>query len=252
MDWRLKVVGHWFTSALPPLLYPMQRYVTRSLPRGDEEFNRYAAFARRHFDLATEARGRTPRNAYEFGAGWDLLGALAMSQWVPEQTVTDIERHVRPELVADLAARLDVEPDLAARGIDYRAPIDTAATGLPSGAFDLVLSTAVLEHVSPDRLGPLLAECRRLMAPDGVFTALVDYSDHYSQGDPNLDPDNFLRYGERSWRFLNPPSHYQSRVRHPEMLERIRAARLTPVCIETIDGEHGPLSAWIVARTPAP
>jgi SAM-dependent methyltransferase len=247
-DWRLKVLGHWLASAVPPLQYQMQRHVSHALPRGDEAFAQRVASARRHFELATEVLGRAPRNAYEFGVGWDMIIPLAMSQWIPKQTVTDVRRLARPELVADAGRRLGVGPDLAERGIDYRAPVDTSATGLAAGMFDLVHSTSVLEHVPVDQLTPLLAEGKRLLAPGGVLSALVDYSDHYSHGDRRLDPQNFLRYGERTWRLLNPPSHYQSRLRHPILLEHFAAAGLSATVVETVDGRHGPLSAWITAR----
>jgi SAM-dependent methyltransferase len=228
VDWRIKAMGHWAISVLPrsdDLGYLMQRYVTRSLPMPDELFTDHVAAAERHLRLASAHLGREVRSAYEFGAGWDLVIPLALARiGLRQQTLTDVRRLVRPELVADAASRLGMAPDLASHGITYAAPTDAMATGLPSGAFDLVTSTDTLEHVPAAQLVPLLSECRRLLAPEGVISARIDYRDHYAYNDPRLGPFHFLRYGGQAWRRWNPPSHYQSRLRHSDHVTAFEAA----------------------------
>jgi SAM-dependent methyltransferase len=270
MDWRVKALGHWAISLLPrsdDLGYLMQRRVTRSLPMPTELFDDHIAAAERHLELATKHCGRPVRNAYEFGAGWDLVVPLVLARaGLPDQTVTDIRRLVRHELVADSAARLGMDPDLDALGITYLAPVDAMATGLPSGSFDLITSTDTLEHVPRQQLVPLLAECRRLLAPDGVLSARIDYRDHYWYSDPSITPFHFLRYDRQTWRRWNPPSHYQSRLRHRDHLAAFAAAGLGVVEVvhpEPSVGDRGPVDttfsgytdaeltipeAWIVAR----
>jgi SAM-dependent methyltransferase len=203
----------------------MQRRVTRSLPLADEPFLDHVEAAARHLRVATRYSGREVRAAYEFGAGWDLVVPFALARaGVPRQTLTDVRPLVRPELVADTADRLGMEPDLAGLGITYLAPRDASATGLPAGAFDLVSSTDTLEHIPPAQLGPVLSECRRLLAPGGIFSARIDYRDHYSYGDPRVAPFQFLRYGPRAWQRWNPPSHFQSRLRHPDHVRALEDA----------------------------
>jgi SAM-dependent methyltransferase len=237
MDWRIKALGHWAISLSPrsaDLGYLMQRRITRSLPMDDEMFADHVAVAERHLQVATSHLDRQVGTAYEFGAGWDLVIPFALARaGVPNQTVTDVHHLVRADLVADTAARLDMGPDPGSHGITYLAPVDAMSTGLPSGIFDLVSSTDTLEHVPPGQLLPLLTECRRLLAPDGVFSARIDYRDHYSYGDPQVGPFDFLRYSDRGWRRWNPPSHYQSRLRHSDHVEALRASGF-----ETIDVIH--------------
>ena len=126
----------------------MQRRVTKTLPMSEELFTDHIAAAERHVRLATEYLGHRPATWYEFGAGWDLVVPLVLARdGLRDQTLTDVRGLVRQELVADSAARLGVDPP-AALGINYIAPVDAMATGLPSGSFkDLVTSTDTLEHV---------------------------------------------------------------------------------------------------------
>lgn len=270
MDWRIKALGHWVISLSPrsdALGYLMQRRVTRTLPMPDLLFDDHVAAAERHLGLATAHLGREPDSAYEFGAGWDLVIPLVLARaGLRSQIVTDVRRLVRDELVADAANRLGIVADLDALGIRYLAPVDAMATGLPAGSFDLVTSTDTLEHVPQRELVPLLRECRRLMRPDGVLTARVDYRDHYAYGDADIGPFAFLRYDRRGWRLRNPPSHYQSRLRHVDHVRAIEAAGFELLAVEhpepsieslgrvhpEFDGyerhELAIAEAWIVAR----
>lgn len=272
MDWRVKAIGHWVISLSPrsdDLGYLMQRRVTKTLPMSEELFTDHIAAAERHVRLATEYLGHPPATSYEFGAGWDLVVPLVLArEGLRDQTLTDVRRLVRPELVADSAARLGLEAGLAALGITYLAPLDAMATGLPSGSFDLVTSTDTLEHVPREQLVPVLAESRRLLRPGGVLTARIDYRDHYAYGDPTISPFHFLRYGQRGWRRWNPPSHFQSRLRHGDHLRAIESAGLEIVAVEhpepltdALDAIHPDFDryereelaipeAWIVARAP--
>jgi SAM-dependent methyltransferase len=236
VDWRIKALGHWVISLSPrsdALGYLMQRRITRTLPMPDRLFEDHVAAAERHLGLATAHLGREPASAYEFGAGWDLVIPLVLARaGLRSQTVTDIRRLLRDELVADAAERLGIQPDLDGLGIRYLAPIDAMATGLPAGSFDLVTSTDTLEHVPRRQLAPLLRECRRLLRPDGVLTARIDYRDHYAYGDARLGPFAFLRYDRRHWRRWNPPSHYQSRLRHVDHVRAIEAAGFELLAVE--------------------
>jgi len=56
---------------------------------------------------------------------------------------------------------------------DYRVAADLARTGLPEGAFDIVVMSETLEHLL--RLEDVLAEVRRILKPDGLFLITVPY-----------------------------------------------------------------------------
>ena len=54
---------------------------------------------------------------------------------------------------------------------------------LPAASVDFVSSTNTLEHIPATDIGPILAECRRLLRPDGVVSCRIDMRDHYSYFD---------------------------------------------------------------------
>ena len=253
MRWLAKVFLQKSLSALPQperANYLLQRHVTRSLPGPEEGFRRRFRRARRHVDAYAEHGPRRPLGEavfYEFGAGWDL--AVPLSFWalgVERQILVDRRPNVRVELVntsIERLARLLAEhglrdpggpiaslEELEARfGIRYLAPRDARATALPPRSVDFVSSTSTLEHVPAEELVPLLAECNRLLRPDGAVSSRIDLSDHYSHFDASLSPYNFLRFDDRRWRLANSRLLFQNRLRRPDYLAAFRAAGLTVV-----------------------
>jgi SAM-dependent methyltransferase len=76
---------------------------------------------------------------------------------------------------------IDVTPemlDLARRRGVFRSlgEADVGASGLPGGAYDLVTTSLVDEHL--DDLRPLYAEARRLLRPGGTFV-IVGFHPHF-------------------------------------------------------------------------
>lgn len=110
--------------------------------------------------------------------------------------------------------------------MEYNAPSDLIASPLPDGGFDVVYSRAVLEHVPPGILRPLLGRSFRLLRPGGWTCHAVDNSDHWSHTDARLSRVNFLRYSNRFFDFLNwfNPLDYQNRLRHPEYVDSLHEA----------------------------
>ena len=244
MRWQAKALVQRALSGLPGgprVNYFLQRRVTRSLPRSRADFDRHVEEAERHL-AAFGDRGR-PGRAFEFGAGWDLIGPLVLrASGVERQIVVDIEPHLRPELVDDalrrLGSALPAPPvtgvdDLRARfGIDYRAPCDARATGLEAESVDLISSTFTMEHIPRADLAAILRECRRLLAPDGILSSAIDYKDHFSYADPSLSPYNFLTLGDRTWRIVNSALQHQNRLRHRDYVELFEDAGLEIVSVE--------------------
>jgi SAM-dependent methyltransferase len=221
------------------LNYALQRRVLHTLPLSPEGFRRKATRALEHFAAFREFVGLEPAAAsfYEFGAGWDLAIPLVYyALGVERQTLVDVRPLARLELVehsirlfeqvevpADQPLRSLGEPrigsveELRERfGIEYLAPRDAGDTSLPSDSFDFISSTDTLEHIPERDLQRVLRECARLLKPRGVLSSRVDLEDHYSHFDRSLSDFNFLKFGDRSWRLLNPSLHYQSRLRYPD------------------------------------
>ena len=255
MKWVAKAAVQGTISLLPrshEINYVFQKHVTKRLPRGPEDFDFHAATAATHLRAVRAHRpdlqvGET--SWYEFGAGWDLIGALALwSLGVERQVLVDIRDNLRLELVnhtieqfharrttieAELGEPLrPIDPapiassaDLEHRfGIRYLAPCDARATGLPDRSIDIVTSTFTLEHIPGPDIEAILAETRRLLAPAGIMSSLIDLQDHFSYIDHSLSPYHFLRYGPRTWTLLNPGLQWQSRLRYPAYLACFEAA----------------------------
>jgi SAM-dependent methyltransferase len=254
-DWRLKAAAQKVLSAVPGgygLNYRLQRAVG-SFPLSDREIDFGIRLATTHVAnfVRYGSRPLPEARTFEFGAGWDLHIPLMLSALgARHQIVVDIRDHLRPELVDDTVRRLpDHRPDtlgewepprppagvelrrwlLEEAGIDFRAPCDARATGLPDGSIDLITSTATLEHIPPDDILRILVECRRLLAPGGIVSCNIDYGDHYSYFDNTLGPYHFLTFPERRWRWLNSDMQFQNRMRHSQYLDMVEEAGFTVI-----------------------
>lgn len=240
-SWRTKAVVQRGLSALPAghrLNYLLQR-ATGGFPRADWALDQTGGFCRSHVDAVRSWLPRPVEDAafYEFGAGWDLQVPLQLwCEGVERQTVVDIRPLMKPKLVADMAKRLRgrdlgrrrppevgerlTAEDLAAGfGIRYLAPCDATDTGLPAESVDVITSTATLEHIDAATISAILRENRRLIAPDGVLSFIIDYEDHFSHFDPAASVYQFLAYDERAFRRFNSALHFQNRLRHDDQLE---------------------------------
>jgi SAM-dependent methyltransferase len=255
--WLGKVALQKGMSALPKaegVNYLFQRHVSRSLPASEAGFRRKVDRAVSHLGAYAEhgpPRDRAEAVFYEFGAGWDLTVPLAYwALGVDRQILVDIHSNLRFELVnrtlerlerggeelegvAGRALRRPGAPDVGSAaeleerfGIVYVAPRDARATGLDAESVDFVSNTNTLEHIPASDLGPILAECRRLLRRDGIMSSRIDLRDHYSYFDRSLSPYNFLRYSDRSWRVFNSRLLYQNRLRRPDYLGAFAGAGL--------------------------
>ena len=260
MRWLAEAAAQTLLSYVPGgerVQYAVQRRVTRSLPLSDDVFRQKATRALEHaraFAKHGPPRALAEAELYEFGAGWDLVVQLTLhSLGAERQTIVDVRPHVRLELVSDTLRKLDahrswleqeagtpvrrLDPrpvrgvgELRERfGIDYLAPWDARDTRLPGETFDLVTSTDTLEHIPADDIAQILRECRRLLKRDGIMSCRIDLEDHYRHADARLSRYNFLRFSDRTWRALNPPLHYQNRLRYPDYVALFRNAGLEMV-----------------------
>jgi SAM-dependent methyltransferase len=254
MRWLAKAALQRTLGLLPAgerLNYVFQRHVLRSLPAGESVFRRKFSRALQHLRAYEEhGPGTAPAEAafYEFGAGWDLAIPLSYAALgVGRQVLVDIRPSVRIELVNDslasferLADELESEAERALRslggpiasleelrprfGIEYLAPRDARATGLPAGSLDFVSSTDTCEHIPEADLAEIFRECARLLRPRGVLSCRIDLQDHYAYFDHGLSRYNFLRFSDRAWRLVNSPLHHQNRLRAKDYLRLVRDA----------------------------
>ena len=57
---------------------------------------------------------------------------------------------------------------------------------------------------------------KKILNDNGLISSLIDYSDHYSHTDKNIDTLNFLSYSKKDWEKYNNAYLYQNRLRHQD------------------------------------
>lgn len=263
MRWQAKAAIQGAISVGPrtsSLNYLLQRHLTRNLPRPIEGFRQHAAEAAVHVDTLSRwsSQPLAEARAYEFGAGWDLVGPLmTYCLGIDSQTLVDIRPNVRLELINHTLGRirddreyledalgreLRMPGDTPLRSLDqleprfgirYLAPCDARASGLPGDQFDLISSTFTLEHIPARDIAAILPESLRLLAPGGVLSSAIDMKDHYSYFDPAICSYNFLKFSPRRWRLVNPSVHFQNRLRRSDYLELFARAGFSLVDEQT-------------------
>jgi SAM-dependent methyltransferase len=262
MNWRYKAATQMLLSHAPSghyINYLFARHVTHHLPENHALFVRDVSFAKSYVDVFREHGAKSIEEAvfYEFGVGWDLLYPMTLyTLGANRQYVVDIARLLRPNLVAQTAARLAREANLESVGrslhklttqylleqlidllnerfgIIYKAPFNSMDTGWASGSVDYITSSKVLGSVPEEQLLPLMRECLRVLAPDGLIAFVIDYRDQYSYSDSSLSVYNFLQFSEREWRRYNPAIHYQNRLRHPDYCKLFEKAGFSMIKAE--------------------
>jgi SAM-dependent methyltransferase len=238
MNWKVKGLGQTVLSRVPyaaTLNYWGQKYITRAHKECAGVVRDRLAKARWFVEQVARHGGCRLSQAqfYEFGAGWNLAGPLALyCLGADRQIIVDVSPCARLELVngvlAELCSLRDTLPrapdkplrslaELEERfGIVYRAPADARHTGLPRGSIDCISDTYTFEHVPAADVLAITEECHRILKPGGINLSMIDYQDHYSYRDPRISVYNFLQYSERRWRWFNSPLHYQNRWRHSQ------------------------------------
>lgn len=95
-----------------------------------------------------------------------------------------------------------------------------ALSAIPDGAVDLVVSEVVLEHVRREDMAPLLAQLRRVTAPDGLGLHWVDFHDHLG------GRLQHLRFSDAFWAspLVGRAGVYVNRLGLSAMLSRFRRA----------------------------
>ena len=193
----------------------------------------------------------------EMGTGWYPTFPLCLYLAGASRVHTvDLNRHLRADLMRACAARLadhvaligdaagrshaEVEArqrelaralergralEAATNGtVEYRAPCDACATGLPAQSVDVVFSNSVLEHVPGPVIAACFAESRRILRPGGVIFHSVNCGDHYAYVDRSINQLNYLRFSEQGWRKWNNEFLYQNRLRSSDFTRMARDA----------------------------
>jgi SAM-dependent methyltransferase len=109
---------------------------------------------------------------------------------------------------------------LASLNATYLTTGTASLAAIPSGSLDLILSTAVLEHVARAEFATLAREMVRVLRPGGTAYHEVDLMDHLGGAQNNL------RFSERVWEsaLMASSGFYTNRLRCCEILKIMREA----------------------------
>ncbi len=223
INWRLKSMAfHWIdVFSLYRLLSFLQKHVTR---RSNVHISEIAGeWSTHQINLAILKKPIV----LEFGAGRHLAQNIYLSQFFGLQTVVDLFAMLDLDQVNEAALQFsqlcsniefkrmadiaDIERNY---GVRYLAPLDVRSAPFQDNSFDACISTYTLEHIPEEDIITIFKELRRVISPQGLISAVIDYSDHYSHTDREIGDLNYLQYSAEEFRRFNHKVHYQNRLRH--------------------------------------
>jgi SAM-dependent methyltransferase len=164
----------------------------------------------RTYDVARHARFRKARQM------------LAVLRGRVDQCVDalSVPRHVVGDRLALLEQAASLDEMLSRAGIEYHAPADAAATGLPESSVDLHFSWAVFDCMPVAVVHDVCREARRILKPSGRLYAFIGCTSDYAAFDRKLSPLHYLQYTEAQWkRIAMNKIQYINRLREHEYVE---------------------------------
>jgi SAM-dependent methyltransferase len=203
----------------------------------DQEFHRHGAFVAEVIGLHKKYGAGDARAMLELGPG-DSLGAalygaaygmeriwlsdvgdFASGDMATYRTITQAIDADTPGFLArvDLADRASLLRSLNATYLTDGTP---GLAKIPDGSLDVILSTAVLEHVRRGEFPTLAAETVRMLRPGGIAYHQVDLMDHLGGALNNM------RFSDRVWEhpLFADAGFYTNRIGCGEMAGLFEAA----------------------------
>lgn len=119
--------------------------------------------------LAIHAPGPEDR-VLDLGCGWGTM-SYGIAGQAKEVVGLDFSRNAVDHCNARLA-------QAGAKNVEFRVG-DACDTGLPSGAFDVVVAADVFEHLYPDDSEAVSREAFRLLKPGGRFSVWTPCRNHF-------------------------------------------------------------------------
>ena len=227
INWKLKAILYKLFGflKLKRTFYFMQKHVTKRSRINITEINKLWVF---HSDAIEDSKSK---KILEVGAGKSLEQNIYLSYKfgsIINQTAIDINNMLDFKLFNDASAQIanllklkykgDIKniSDLKTRyNITYIAPFKISELNIEE-KFDICISTTALEHFSILDLQNYLLDLKKVLNDNGLISSLIDYSDHYSHTDKNIDALNFLSYSKKEWEKYNSSYLYQNRLRHQD------------------------------------
>lgn len=221
---------------LPKVLYFLQKYVTKRTQVGTLNISPIWQAHKEYLKKYSATR-----KVFEFGAGKTLAQNLYLSDVVQEQIVVDLNPMIDLDLVENVRYQLSnivgLQSDekietlhkLERYGIKYRAPYDAAKTDMNDKSINACISTNTLEHIPEESIVSIFTELHRTLKDDGIISAKIDYSDHYSHTDKSISMLNYLKFNQNQWKKYNHDCHFQNRLRHYDYVNIFKRTGFTVI-----------------------
>ncbi len=201
-----------------------------------------------------DVHGNAGKILLELGPGESLYSAvLAKAYGFAGSILSDVGNFALPPLteylnlaewlrqrglsLPDLRNCSDLPGLLSLLDADYRTDGLASLKGIPAGSVDFIFSQAVREHVRRAEFGDTAREMRRILAPGGVSTHVIDLKDHLEASLNNL------RFGESFWesRTVSSSGFYTNRLRADEIIEIYMKAGFAVEVIRKVEWRALPL-----------
>ena len=228
INWRLKSFLYKILTFfnLSKTLFFIQKNITR---RSKIEFKEKIFYWDYHYKFLKE---NNSKKIIEIGAGKSLAQNIYLSYMFEkkiEQTLIDISMMLDYDLFNkandQISKILKVNKQPSAYSIEdlkrnfnliYIAPTNLKKIKENNLKFDACISSTTLEHIPKNELEEILHLLKDIIEKDGIISALIDYSDHYSHTDKNIGNLNFLKFNSKKWESYNTPMLFQNRLRHQD------------------------------------
>ena len=228
INWKLKSLIYKFLEflGLKRTLYFIQKKITK---RSDINLNEIIFYWDFHLKYLTN---NNSTKILEFGAGKSLIQNIFLSYKTNlkfEQTLIDISKMIDLDLFnrasEQVAKILKVERRPFVKNnndikknfnILYSAPTTLNEIEEKNLLFDACISSTVLEHFPKKDLEETFKILKKIIKKDGIISASIDYSDHYSHTDTKISKLNFLQFSDEIWSRYNNSFLFQNRLRHQD------------------------------------
>lgn len=223
-----------------PVFYRIMKYSGRAAAAEKRPADTFQALRDRLRDLAIDL---ADKHVLELGSGrYARLALQMLNAGASRVTLADFyakplsdPRHRR--LLVEDCARYGLDAETVLASIDVVAGdfLTTSPLG-PTMKADLIISTAVLEHVRD----PLIAleKSWEWLRPGGYVSHIVDLRDHLFD-----TPFEMLTYSNRTWnRWLNPRDGFHlNRWRLPDYLQAMRKAGFESIDYRSLERDQAGL-----------
>ena len=226
INWKLKsfIYRALFLFKLEKTLFFIQKKITK---RADIKIDEIHSSWRDHLRYLKSFESV---KILEFGAGKSLEQNIFLSyesNHELDQTLIDVSNMLDIDLFNKASEKISkllninrkpfvgsVEDVKKYYNITYIAPCAIDEIAMKGLLFDACISSSTLEHLPTHVLNNTFKILKKIIKKNGIISAVIDYSDHYSHTDDTIGHLNFLQFSDSEWRKYNTSFLFQNRFRH--------------------------------------